>query len=92
MDNLIDLMIQRRRWINSSYFAFDYVYKNYEFDVRQSDHSFLNNVVFLPIVIFMSKLSILNTYLTPAVFFFALFTSTHETFIKIRPPESYFRS
>jgi cellulose synthase/poly-beta-1,6-N-acetylglucosamine synthase-like glycosyltransferase len=34
MDNLIDLLIQRRRWINSSYFAFDYVFKNYDFDVR----------------------------------------------------------
>jgi chitin synthase len=34
MDSLVDLMIQRRRWINSSYFAFDYVFKNYEFDVR----------------------------------------------------------
>ena len=34
MDNLIDLLIQRRRWINSSYFAFDYVYKSYDFDVR----------------------------------------------------------
>ena len=34
MDNLLDLMTQRRRWINSSYFAFDYVYKNYNYDSR----------------------------------------------------------
>jgi chitin synthase len=34
MENLIDLLIQRRRWINSSYFAFDFIYKSYNFDVR----------------------------------------------------------
>jgi chitin synthase len=34
MDDLIDLMVQRRRWINSSFFAFDYVFRNYNYDVR----------------------------------------------------------
>lgn len=77
MDNLIDLLIQRRRWINSSYFAFDYVFKSYNFDVRDSSHSALDRNVMLPIVMFFSKLSIINTYFGPSIFLFALFTSTH---------------
>ena len=77
MDNLIDLLIQRRRWINSSYFAFDYVYKNYDFDVRESSHSFWDRSVMLPFVMAFSKISIITTYFGPAVFFFALYTSTH---------------
>lgn len=77
MDNLIDLLIQRRRWINSSYFAFDYVYKNYKYDVEDSSHSCLDKHMLLPVVMFFSKLSMINTYLGPSIFFFALFTSVH---------------
>ena len=33
----------------------------------------------------------ITTYFGPAVFFFALFTSTHETYIKFRPPKDYIR-
>lgn len=77
MDNLIDLLIQRRRWINSSYFAFDFVYKNYDFDVRDSSHGFIDRNLMLPFVMLISKLSMINTYFGPAIFLFALFTSTH---------------
>jgi hypothetical protein len=40
----------------------------------------------------LSKLSIINTYFGPAIFFFALFTSTHETYLKLKPPKDYIRS
>ena len=92
MDNLIDLLIQRRRWINSSYFAFDYVYKNYDFEVRESAHTFWDRNILFPFLMLFSKLSIIATYFGPAVFFFALFTSTHETYVKFRPPKDYIRS
>lgn len=91
MDNLIDLLIQRRRWINSSYFAFDYVYKNYDFDVRESSHGFFARNFMLPFVMLMSKLSIINTYLGPSIFFFALFTATIETYNKFQPPKDFIR-
>lgn len=92
MDNLIDLLIQRRRWINSSYFAFDYVFKNYDFEVRESAHGFWDRNFLLPFLMIFSKWSILTTYFGPAVFFFAFFTSTHETYVKINPPEDFIRS
>lgn len=92
MDNLIDLLIQRRRWVNSSYFAFDYVYKSYSYDVRESGHGFMDRNVLLPTIMFFSKLSIINTYFGPAIFMFALFTSTHEAYAKILPPEDFIRS
>lgn len=92
MDNLIDLLIQRRRWINSSYFAFDYVFKNYDFDVRESSHGFFHRNFMLPFVMFFSKLSMINTYFGPSIFMFALFTSVHETYLKFRPSKDYIRS
>lgn len=48
--------------------------------------------VMLPFVMLLSKLSIINTYFGPAIFFFALFTSTHETYLKLKPPKDYIRS
>lgn len=34
----------------------------------------------------------INTYFGPAIFLFALFTSTHETYLKFKPPKDYIRS
>lgn len=91
MDNLIDLLIQRRRWINSSYFAFDYVYKSYDFEVRESGHGFCSRNIMLPFVMFISKLSMFSTYLGPCIFFFALYTATFETYNKFQPPQDFIR-
>jgi cellulose synthase/poly-beta-1,6-N-acetylglucosamine synthase-like glycosyltransferase len=87
MDDLIDLMVQRRRWINSSYFAFDYVFRNYSYDIKDSTHSWKSKSIFMPIIMLMSKANILNTYLTPALFFFALYTSVFQTYQQIVIPQ-----
>jgi chitin synthase len=86
MENLVDLMIQRRRWINSSYFAFDFIFKSYNFDVRESSHGFTARNLLLPFVMLISKLSIINTYFGISIFFFSLYTATFETYNKFKPP------
>jgi chitin synthase len=86
MDDLIDLMVQRRRWINSSYFAFDYVFRNYMYDMENTTHTWLSKAVLMPIVMFMTKANLLNTYLTPALFFFALYCSTFQSYQQIVTP------
>lgn len=45
----------------------------------------------LPFVMYISKLSMLNTYFSPSVFLFALFTATHEAYTKFNPPKDYIR-
>jgi hypothetical protein len=46
----------------------------------------------LPFVMLVSKLSMINTYFGPAIFFFALYTSINETYLKLKPPTDYIRS
>jgi chitin synthase len=33
VDDILEFMNQRRRWINSSYFALEYVLRNYKFHI-----------------------------------------------------------
>ena len=51
-----ELLNQRRRWINSSWFAFSYVYWNYAWEMRKSGHSFLQKNLFTPFTMFMAWL------------------------------------
>ena len=37
-----NLMKQRRRWINSSMYAFLYVLKNYDYNAHESAHGFID--------------------------------------------------
>ena len=69
------LMIQRRRWINSSYFAFLYVFRNYYYNAMESSHNFMRKYVLLSISMFLALLSFLNGYLIPAFYLFALYTT-----------------
>jgi chitin synthase len=69
-----DLMKQRRRWINSSMFAFLYVWKNYQYHVSQSKHSGLDKYVRLNIAMMLSMLSLITTYFSPTLIFYILFT------------------
>jgi cellulose synthase/poly-beta-1,6-N-acetylglucosamine synthase-like glycosyltransferase len=47
-----NLMNQRRRWINSSLFAFLYVWKNYYFNAMDSRHNFFINSYSAPSIYF----------------------------------------
>jgi chitin synthase len=69
------LMTQRRRWINSSYFAFFYVFRNYYYNAMESSHGFFRKYVLLRISMLLAFLSFLNGYLIPAFYLFALYTT-----------------
>ena len=73
-----NLMNQRRRWINSSLFAFMYVFKNYYFNVMDSKHNFFRKYVTLNISMFLALLSLFNSYITPCLFFFSLYSSISQ--------------
>ena len=68
-------MKQRRRWINSSYFAFEYVHRNYYYNVMESKHNFWRRYVLLPLSMLLAMISFFNGYFTPAFFFFVLYTT-----------------
>lgn len=75
MKSLEDLMKQRRRWINSSYFAFEYVHRNYYYNVMESKHNFWRRYILLPLSMLLAMVSFFNGYFTPAFFFFVLYTT-----------------
>lgn len=69
------LMIQRRRWINSSYFAFMYVFRNFYYNVMESSHCCIRKYLLLGMSMIMALLSFVNGYLIPAFYCFALYTT-----------------
>ena len=73
-----DLMKQRRRWINSSLFAFLYVWKNYYFNVMESRHGAWDKYINLNLSMVLSLLSFATSYLTPSLYFYVLFTTIHQ--------------
>lgn len=73
-----NLMNQRRRWINSSMFAFMYVFKNYYFNVMDSRHNFYRKYISLNLSMFLALLSTFNSYITPSVYFFVLYTTIYQ--------------
>ena len=73
-----NLMNQRRRWINSSLFAFLYVYKNYYYNVMDSNHNFFRKYCTLNISMIVALLSLVNTYITPALYFFVLYATIYQ--------------
>lgn len=73
-----NLMNQRRRWINSSMFAFLYVYKNYYFNVMDSNHNFFRKYITLNLSMFVALLSMFNTYIAPSLYFFILYATIYQ--------------
>jgi len=73
MKNHKALLGQRRRWINSSLFAFLYVFRNYYFNVLESDHNCIRSYITINISMIMAGLSFINSYFTPSLYFFVLY-------------------
>jgi hypothetical protein len=71
-------MNQRRRWINSSLFAFLYVYKNYYYNVMDSNHNFYRKYCTLNLSMIIALLSTLNAYITPAIYFFIIYATISQ--------------
>lgn len=70
-----DLMKQRRRWINSSLFAFLYVWKNYYFNAMESKHGFFDKYIKLNLSMILALLSFLTSYITPSIYFYVIFST-----------------
>lgn len=71
-------MNQRRRWINSSLFAFLYVFRNYYFNVMDSNHNCYRKYVTLNISMFMALLAVFFAYISPAIYFFVLYSTIYQ--------------
>lgn len=82
-----DLMKQRRRWINSSMFAFLYVLRNYYFNAMESKHTFVDKYIKLNLSMLLSLLSFATSYATPSLYFFVLFATIYQ----IDPSQVYIR-
>jgi cellulose synthase/poly-beta-1,6-N-acetylglucosamine synthase-like glycosyltransferase len=79
-----NLMKQRRRWINSSLFAFLYVWKNYYFNSMESKHGFVDKYIKLNLSMILALLSFVTSYLIPSIYFYVLY----ETIAQINPQSS----
>lgn len=77
MKNEVDLSLQRRRWINSSLYAFEYVLANYEYDMATSNHSAWDQIK-MHFNIGMSQISFFNASLIPCFFLFVLFSTIYK--------------
>ncbi|KRX06345.1 hypothetical protein PPERSA_04958 [Pseudocohnilembus persalinus] len=83
IDNNIEFMLQRRRWINSTWFALNYVLRNYNEHMKKSKHGAIKKKIGIPFMMFMTYLGQVNAYLLVGFFSFALYTSATQLFIPI---------
>ncbi|KAL4468647.1 hypothetical protein ABPG74_005150 [Tetrahymena malaccensis] len=75
---LEEFMNQRRRWINSTMFALDYVLKHYSFHVEESSHSSTEKGFLLPFNMLFAKIGDINSYFIPAFYFFVALMSSFQ--------------
>ncbi|KAL4499711.1 hypothetical protein ABPG72_017251 [Tetrahymena utriculariae] len=70
VDTFEDFLNQRRRWINSSWFALNYVLQNYEYHIEESSHSFMMKNFIFPLNMLFAQIGKFNTYFIPAFYLF----------------------
>lgn len=73
-----NLMNQRRRWINSSLFAFLYVFKNYYFNAMESKHNCCRKYITLNLSMIIALFSFLFSYIAPSIYFFVLYATIYQ--------------
>ena len=78
MKSHMDLMKQRRRWINSSLFAFLYVFKNYYFNASESSHNCFDRYFKLNLSMILALLSFATSYMTPSIYFYVLYATIYQ--------------
>jgi chitin synthase len=71
-------MKQRRRWINSSLFAFLYVFRNYYFNSMDSTHSAIDKYIKLNVSMLLALLSFATSYAIPSMYFYILFATIYQ--------------
>ena len=77
----LQLMKQRRRWINGTWFAFFYVYNQYRTKITKSSHSFIRKF-FLVLSMFYAFLNAMNTYCLIGFYFVFLWMILKAMFNK----------
>ncbi|KAL4476141.1 hypothetical protein ABPG74_009874 [Tetrahymena malaccensis] len=78
VDTFEDFLNQRRRWINSSWFALEYVLQNYEYHIEESSHSFwMKNFIF-PMNMLFAKIGKFNTFFIPAFYLFVAILCSYQ--------------
>lgn len=70
--SLTQLIMQRRRWINSSLFAFEYVLANYSYDMRESYHG-VRDTIMITIGMVIAAVGSINAYLIPCFYLFVMY-------------------
>ncbi len=73
-----ELMVQRRRWINSSLFAFLHVFDSYFFSVVESNHNPIRKYITIGISMLLALTSFTNTYILPSLYFFVLYVTIYQ--------------
>ena len=81
VDTFEEFMLQRRRWINSSWFALDYVLRNYQYKVMESKHSILMKYIWIRISMINAILGKFNTFSLNAFFFFVVYLISREVIV-----------
>eukprot|EP00825_Cyclidium_porcatum_P012454 TRINITY_DN164_c0_g1_i2.p1 TRINITY_DN164_c0_g1~~TRINITY_DN164_c0_g1_i2.p1 ORF type:complete len:547 (-),score=56.55 TRINITY_DN164_c0_g1_i2:396-2036(-) len=80
IDDFEGLINQRRRWINSTYFALEYVLRNYQFHIENSSHPWYRKYIGIRFSMFMAWLNKINMYFLPGFFYFSLHLSCYQLF------------
>ncbi|KAL4456824.1 hypothetical protein ABPG73_002271 [Tetrahymena malaccensis] len=88
VDKFEEFLNQRRRWINSSWFALNYVLQNYEFHVEESNHTQFSKQISLPFNMAFARIGKWTTYFIPAFYLFVSILSSYQ-FLQPQVNESY---
>lgn len=75
VDDFIELLLQRRRWINSSWFALEYVLSHYTENLIVSSHTIIMKKISVPFNMVLTKIGNFNAYFTTALYYFVLHSS-----------------
>ena len=78
MKDHANLMKQRRRWINSSIYAFLYVFKSYTESVKNSNHNCFRRYLTLNISMYLAFLSLALTYISPSFYLFIMYALINQ--------------
>ena len=76
--NFMEFIRQRRRWINSTWFALDYVLNSYDHYLEASRHGLCYAKIAMPFNMFMAALGKYNAYFLLCFYFVAYLESSQQ--------------
>ncbi len=78
VDDFIEFMQQRRRWINSSWFALDYVLRNWQAHLECSSHPWYRKYFVTRLNMLFAVLGKFNAYILLALYYFVIHASSFQ--------------